>query len=192
MTRLWWVRHGPTHSRAFAGWRDIPADLSDSAALERLNAHLPDGALVISSDLIRATATADALSPGRQRLPADPALREFHFGDWDGLGFAEVAARWPDLSRRYWEEPGHIAPPNGESWCQAEARVTAAVDRVLAEHPGRDLILVAHFGVILTQYARAAGLSPHDALAQPIDNLSVTRLDHKAGEWRVNHVNHRP
>jgi broad specificity phosphatase PhoE len=192
MTRLWWVRHGPTHAKAFAGWRDIPADLSDSAALSRLNAHLPDGALVISSDLIRATATADALTPGRHRLPADPALREFHFGDWDGLGFAEVSARWPDLSRRYWEEPGHIAPPNGESWLQAEARVTAAVNRLLACHAGRDLIVVAHFGVILTQYARAAGLSPYEALAQPIDNLSVTRLDHTGGAWSVHQVNHLP
>lgn len=192
MTRLWWVRHGPTHAKAFAGWRDIPADLSDSAALSRLKAHLPDGALVISSDLIRATATADALTPGRHRLPADPALREFHFGDWDGLGFAEVSARWPDLSRRYWEEPGHIAPPNGESWLQAEARVTAAVNRLLADHAGRDLIVVAHFGVILTQYARAAGLSPYEALAQPIDNLSVTRLDHTGGAWSVHQVNHLP
>ena len=99
MTRLWWVRHGPTHAKAFAGWRDIPADLSDTAALTRLNAHLPAGAPVISSDLIRATATADVLSAQRPRLPHDPDLREFHFGEWDGLGFAEVAARWPDLSR---------------------------------------------------------------------------------------------
>ena len=30
--RLWWVRHGPTHEKAFCGWRDVPADLSDHAS----------------------------------------------------------------------------------------------------------------------------------------------------------------
>ncbi len=191
MTRLWWVRHGPTHSKAFAGWRDIPADLSDLAALDRLNEHLPNGALLISSDLIRASATADTLAPGRHRLPHDPALREFHFGDWDGLTFTEVSARWPDLSRQYWEEPGHVRPPGGESWLQAEARIHAAADALIAAHPGRDIILVAHFGVILTQYQRAAGIDPYAALAQPIDNLSVTCLTFD-GQWAVDHVNHKP
>jgi broad specificity phosphatase PhoE len=189
MIRLWWVRHGPTHTKAFAGWRDIPADLSDHAALARLNAHLPQDALVVSSDLIRATATADALSQGRRRLPHEPALREFHFGLWDGMTFTDVASRWPDLSRRYWEEPGHIAPPGGESWLQGEARMHAATDALIATHPGRDIIAVAHFGTILTQYQRAARLSPYDALAQPIDNLSVTCLRFD-GEWSVDHVNH--
>lgn len=191
MTRLWWVRHGPTHSRAFAGWRDIPADLSDTAALSRLNAHLPQGALLISSDLVRATATADALAAGRERLPHDPALREFHFGDWDGLTFAEVSARWPELSRRYWEQPGHVCPPGGESWHQAVDRVQGATDALIAANPGRDIILVAHFGVILTQFQRAAGLTAPQALAQPIDNLSVTCLGFD-GVWRVDAVNHIP
>ena len=190
MTRLWWVRHGPTHAKTFAGWRDIAADLSDHVAIARLNAHLPKAALLISSDLIRATATADALAKDRHRLPHDPTLREFNFGDWDGLGFDEVSARWPDLSRRYWEEPGHVAPPNGESWHAAEARISAAVDRLTTAHPGRDIIAVAHFGAILTQYRRAAGLTPYQALAQKIDNLSVSCLHFAQGQWSVARVNH--
>lgn len=191
MTRLWWVRHGPTHTKAFAGWRDIPADLSDHAALARLNAHLPAGAVLVSSDLVRATATADALAAGRHRLPHDPALREFNFGDWEGLGFSEVSVRWPDLSRQYWEEPGHVAPPNGESWVQAASRVEGAVRRLTEAHAGRDIVIVAHFGVILTQYQMAAGVTPYEALAQGIDNLSVTRLV-LDGRWQVEAVNHVP
>jgi alpha-ribazole phosphatase len=190
VTRLWWVRHGPTHAKTFAGWRDIAADLSDHVAIARLNAHLPKAALLISSDLIRATATADALAKDRHRLPHDPTLREFNFGDWDGLGFDEVSARWPELSRRYWEEPGHVAPPNGESWHAAEARISAAVDRLTTAHPGRDIIAVAHFGAILTQYRRAAGLTPYQALAQKIDNLSVSCLHFAQGQWSVARVNH--
>jgi alpha-ribazole phosphatase len=186
VTRFWWVRHGPTHAKTFAGWRDVPADLSDTAALARLNAYLPE-APVISSDLVRAVATADALCRDRPRLPHDPDLREFNFGDWDGLGFAEVTERWPDLSRRYWEEPGHVRPPGGESWFDAASRVDMALGR-LAHHS--DIIIVAHFGVILTQYQLAAGLTPDEALAQRIDNLSVTCLSFSPP--KVLSLNHRP
>lgn len=192
MTRVWWVRHAPTHARAFAGWRDIPADLSDTAALGRLHGHLPARALLVSSDLSRAVATADALAAGRRRLPHDPALREFHFGDWDGLDWAEVSARWPELSRAYWETPGDVAPPGGESWNAAAARVSRAADALAARHAGQDIVAVAHFGAILSQYARAAGLTPDKALAQRIDNLSVTCLAHHGGQWSVLSVNHCP
>lgn len=189
MTRLWWVRHAPTHATAFAGWRDIPADVSDTAAFARLNAHLPAGAIVVSSDLIRASATADVLSRTRQRLPHLAALREFDFGAWDGLTFAEVSTRWPDLSRQYWEQPGDVAPPGGESWIAAADRVSGAVDDLIGRHPGRDIVVVAHFGTILTQYARAGGLTPYQALAQRIDNLSVTCLAHGSNCWRIESVN---
>ena len=52
MTTWLWVRHGPTHEKTFVGWRDVPADLTDAAQIARLNAHLPQEALLISSDLI--------------------------------------------------------------------------------------------------------------------------------------------
>ncbi len=72
MSRIWLVRHGPTHAKGMVGWTDLPADLSDGAALARLNAHLPQ-VPVISSDLTRAVATADAL----HSLPGRP-----HDADW--------------------------------------------------------------------------------------------------------------
>ena len=100
MTRFWLVRHGPTHARAMIGWTDLPADLSDSAALERLAAHLPTGAPVISSDLSRAIATADALG-ARPRLAHDPALREMHFGQWETRAFAEIEAEDPTRIRAF-------------------------------------------------------------------------------------------
>jgi alpha-ribazole phosphatase len=191
VTRFWWVRHGPTHEKAMTGWRDVPADLSDTAALARLNAHLPPQAAVISSDLIRATATADALTSGRTRLPHDPALRELNFGDWDGKHWSEIAETHPDLSRLYWEDPGHHAPPNGESWNDAAARATRTADSLLAQSKG-DLILVAHFGIILTQLARALDLTPHQALAHRIDPLSVTCLRHDGTRWHADGINHLP
>lgn len=192
MTRFLWLRHGPTHQTAFTGWRDVPADLSDTAHVARVAALLPADAVVVSSDLIRARATADALAGPRLRLPDDPALREFHFGDWDGLHWSEVAARDPELSRAYWETPGDLAPPGGESWNAADARIEGAVRRLAADHAGGAVVVVAHFGTILTQVARAAGQTPAQALAQRIEPLSITDISIGAdGTRKLTAVNFR-
>lgn len=191
MTRWWWVRHGPTHQKAFTGWRDVPADLSDVARLDRLTKYLPAQAKLVTSDLQRAVATGDAIRANRTRLPHIAALREFDFGDWDGLHFSEVAERDPELSRQYWEAPGDVAPPGGESWNTAASRVQSVVDR-LNNEAHSDIVVVAHFGVILTQLQRASGKSAYEVLAQTIDPLSVTQLTHENGNWHVGVVNHAP
>jgi alpha-ribazole phosphatase len=192
MTRLWWVRHGPTHEKAFVGWRDVPADLSDQAQIDRVAAYLPADARIISSDLQRASATADAISKGRTRLPHDANLREFDFGDWDGLHFKEVAARDPDLSRRFWEEPGDLAAPGGESWNAVVKRVGAAVDDLCQQYQGTDLVLVAHIGVIMTQIQRASGSTAYEAMGHHIDNLSVTDMTYVDKTWYIRRINHLP
>lgn len=187
----WWVRHGPTHAKNMVGWRDLPADLSDQGALSRLSDHLPKGAALVSSDLSRAVATADAVADGRTRLAHQKNLREFHFGDWDGMHWEKVATRDPDLSRVFWEEPGDHMAPNGESWNQLSARVSQTVDLFNAAGH-RHIIAVAHFGVILTQIARAGDMSAYAALGHKIDNLSVTRLDWDGARWAIQFINHIP
>lgn len=112
MSVLHWVRHGPTHAKTMIGWTDRAADLSDHARISRLNDHLPDHALLVSSDLRRAAATADALAhPGRRRLPDDPALREIHFGAWEDRSFDAVSAAEPDAIAAFWQAPGATGPP---------------------------------------------------------------------------------
>ncbi len=192
MTLWWWIRHGPTHEECFTGWRDVAADLSDTARILRLNAHLPDDALLVSSDLIRASATADAIGNFRQRLPNSPLLREFNFGDWDGLSFDEVNRKYPKLCRAYWETPGDISPPNGESWNQGARRVNQFVNRTNSRHPDRHIIAVAHIGVIMTQIQMAGNLSADQAVSHNIDNLSVTRLEWDGRIWKIREINLLP
>jgi broad specificity phosphatase PhoE len=192
MTVWHWVRHGPTHEKSFVGWRDVPADLSDTALIARVRDHLPDRALLVSSDLVRSVATADVLhQPHHTRLPHERDLREIHFGVWDGMRFDAIAARDPELSRTFWEQPGDVRAPGGESWNETGARVSAVVDRLNAAHPDGHIIAVAHFGVILTQVQRALQVSAYAAMAHKIDNISVTTLRHLgADNWDVERINH--
>lgn len=193
MTTWHWIRHGPTHEKNFVGWRDVPADLSNHEQIARLDRHLPEEAVLVSSDLIRSIHTADAIArAGRLRLSHEPDLRELHFGDWDGLHFSEVAARDPELSRAYWETPGDVRAPGGESWNETAHRVSSAVDRLTERHRGKEIIAVAHFGVILTQVQRALGVTAAETFSHKIDNLSVTSLHLGEEGWQASVINHLP
>lgn len=174
------------------GWSDLPADLSDTAALARLSAYLPRDAVVVSSDLVRATATADAIQQGRTRLPHRQDLREMHFGDWELRSHAEVEAEDPARSFAFWDRPGDVAPPGGESWNRLCTRANTAVDTLRQDLPGGNIVIVAHFGLILSQLQRALGVTAKEVLAHRIDNLSVTQITVTEGTFRAGRVNHRP
>ncbi|MCF7698112.1 histidine phosphatase family protein [Loktanella sp. M215] len=190
MTTLWLVRHGPTHQKTMTGWRDVPADLSDRDALVRLSAYLPGNALIVSSDLIRAVTTADAVAGQRRRLPHQADLREIDFGAWDGMSGDDVAARDPVLSRQFWDQPGDIAAPDGESWNAVTARVAAAIDRTIADHSPAHLVIVAHMGAIMSQIPRATGETASQSMSHRIDPLGVTDMTLTPAGWRIGRINH--
>lgn len=189
MSRLFLVRHGPTHAKSMVGWSDLPADLSDTAALARLAAFLPGDAHVVSSDLSRAVETANAIQGARPRLDHVFDLREIHFGDWELKTHHDVEDK--DHMMSFWDEPGDIRAPNGESWNEVVARVDGAIDTLLTQASGRDLVVVCHFGVIVTQIQRAMQITPYEAFGHRIKNLSVTVIN-TAQNWEVEHLNHNP
>ena len=192
MTRFWLVRHGPTHATGAVGWTDLPADLSDTRQVAALAAGLPEQTVMVSSDLRRAVDTADAIQADRTRLSHDQHLREIHFGTWEGRGFDEIAAEDAELARAYWDAPGDIAPPQGESWNDLTARVARRLDHLGQAHRGSDIVCVVHMGVILAALAHARALPARSVMGFQIDPLSLTCLDYLAEHdaWRVERVNH--
>lgn len=189
--RLWLIRHGPTHAKTMVGWTDLAADLSDTAALGRLADTLPASAHMISSDLSRATATADGIASGQHRRSHDPNLRELHFGAWEDRSFGDIDAETPDHLRAFWETPGSVAPPGGESWNDLRTRVDNAIDQLVDDGPN-DIAVICHFGPILTQIQRALDLDAVAAFRIRIDPLSLTVIEQHEGAWSVRGVNWRP
>lgn len=189
VSRLFLVRHGPTHAKSMVGWSDLPADLSDTAALERLEAFLPIDATVVSSDLSRAVETANAIQGDRPRLPHETNLREMHFGDWELKSHTEIEDK--EHMMAFWDTPGDIRPPNGESWNELVARVDAAIATLMSQPNIGDLVVVCHFGVIITQVQRALRLTAYEAFAHRINNLSVTVID-TGNDWKLEELNHNP
>ena len=192
MTTIFLIRHGPTHAKGMVGWSDLAADLSDIDGLARLEAALPKEAVVISSDLSRAVTTADAIQTTRHRLPHDRDLREMNFGGWELKVFSEVEAETPARLRAFYETPGEISPPNGDSWNALCARSNAAIDRLVASNHAPNLVVVAHFGVILSQVQRALGLTAYQAFGHKIENLSITHGMVCDGLWSGGQISHTP
>lgn len=181
MTRFWWLRHAPTGAAGMIGWTDPPAVL-DRAALARVAACLPARAVVVSSDLWRAVATADAVQGARDRLPHDPRLREIHFGAWEGRDAAAVDG---PAARAFWDGSGPA--PGGEGWRDLCARVGAATDE-LARAGHAEVVVVAHHGPILAALQRARGCTPREALAVRLTHLGLTEMAVGPSGWTVGRV----
>ena len=163
------LRHGQTPlsaERRFAGRGDIgltDAGLEQAAAAAAALARRGGIDLVVTSPLLRAQQTARAVA-GAAGVPlsVDEDLVETDFGSWEGMTFAEVMARWPDEIAA-WMTDADVAPPAGESYAAVAVRVNDALDRLLAAHQGRTVVVVSHVTPIKSIVCRAL-LAPAAAL----------------------------
>jgi ribonuclease H / adenosylcobalamin/alpha-ribazole phosphatase len=163
------LRHGETAlstERRFAGRGDIAlteAGRGQAAAAASRLAARGGIDLIVTSPLARARATAEAVAGATGApLVAEDDLAETDFGKWEGLTFAEASARWPDEASA-WLGSADVAPPGGESFATVGRRVNAALDRLLAAHEFRTLLLVSHVTPIKTLVCRAM-LAPPAAM----------------------------
>ena len=194
-TRWWWIRHAPVinpDGRIY-GQSDLSADLSDGDQFEQLARNLPEDAIWVTTTLRRARETAEKLADRIALgldITEDDSLREQAFGDWEGARWDEIPAK---ESEQYWQDPARTRMPNGESFADVAARVTATVERLNDAHSGRNIIAVAHAGSIRAAISHALGGDPQAALSFHLTPLSLTRLDaiHRDGKiwWRVAGVN---
>ncbi|HEY7265345.1 MAG TPA: histidine phosphatase family protein [Trebonia sp.] len=181
---LW--RHGQTIwnvEHRFQGQTDIPLDETGEAqadyAARRLATLRPDA--IVSSDLIRAQATAAPLARLTGLAVAlDKDLRERFGGDWEGLNDEEIAERYP-AERASWN------PPNGESTVAVADRVRAALDRIAASlAAGQLAVVVSHGAALRLGMERLLGL-PEEAFGAlgPLSNCSWSVLSQRRDRWRL-------
>ncbi len=202
-TRFWWVRHAPVREDGgrIYGQRDLPCDCSETHVFEALARVLPTAALWVTSNLTRAKQTANAIfAAGHADAGVEPlAMAEFaeqHLGDWQGLNRAEFFRNVKPSAAGHWFNAPEERAPNGESFVDLIDRTRAGVDKLVAEHRARDIVVVAHGGTIRAAIGLALGLTPVGMLAFTTDNCSVSRLDILENEsdrgWRVQMINHQP
>ncbi len=122
-------------------------------------------AAVYASDLARAKETAEIATAGRG-LPVQElaALRERHFGTWEGLTDVVIHERFPNARTKPWGD--------GETIEEMSVRVIGALREIAADNYGERVLVATHGGPIRA-VIRATGVEP----SGPIENCHVLRIE---------------
>ncbi len=169
-TMLYLVRHGETvltPTRKFSGVGALDPELTadglaqaEPVAVEVAKLK-PD--VLISSPLQRTRQTAEAIAAATGlEIVYDKDWYELSFGTWDGKSIEEVKAETPD-DYQAWLNSSSYRPGGGESYDEARIRVEAAMEKIVAEYPGKKVVIVTHNGVIKSAANIAIG-GPNDGV----------------------------
>ncbi|MFM2058659.1 MAG: hypothetical protein RLY71_3044 [Pseudomonadota bacterium] len=189
-TDLILIRHGETdwnRAHRFQGQLDVPLNALGLTQAERLAERLADTPidLLVCSDLQRARSTAAPLAQrrGLAALP-DSAWREQAFGVLEGLTVPTIRAEHPELWAQWIRHVADYALPGGESTRQFHTRALAALHALAAAHPGRQIVVVTHGGVLDMVWRSLHGLSLDGARACAIPNAGINRV-RRHGDGRL-------
>lgn len=191
-TRFCIVRHGETAWNAeqrLQGHLDVPLNnIGQAQAAATANALASEGFdAVYASDLSRACDTAKALGDriGR-RVEQIAALRERHYGLFQGLTYDEAKACHPDEHRRFMaREPGFAFPGGGESLLDFRQRISLALTQIASRHADEHVLVVTHGGVLDVVHRLCSGKPLDTPRDFTIPNAAINRISIENDTWTL-------
>jgi 2,3-bisphosphoglycerate-dependent phosphoglycerate mutase len=182
-TRIIAVRHGETAwnvDSRIQGQLDIGLNDNGRWQARRVGEALAGEEItaVYSSDLGRAHQTAESIAAitGKEVVPQE-GLRERSFGLFEGKTFDEIHQNWPDHAQNWRKRIPEWQPPEGgESLLQLRERVTKTIAELAARHPGEQIVVVAHGGVLDALYRVATGQEVNSPRTWELPNGAINRL----------------
>jgi broad specificity phosphatase PhoE len=153
-TRLLLIRHGEVEVRyqnKFGGVIDMNLSANGKKQAKVLADYLRAKTIdaIYASPMRRVQQTlAPTLKSSRQKQTILPGLKEIDFGHWTGLGWQEVELQFKFRSHEWLEQIHRHGVPNGESGKVFSARVKPCLDQIIAAHPGENVAVFCHGGVI--------------------------------------------
>ena len=195
-TRLLLLRHGEVEGHGeprYNGQQDVDLTPRGRDHYRQLTERLRSRpvAAVYSSDLSRCLEGAQMLAAAHGLEPvAMQRLRELHAGEWQGLPWSQLQARFPQQWQERLDDIVHHRIPGGENLLDVQARVRSVVTEIVARHLGQEVIVVAHGGVnrVILLDALGAPLEKVFSLSQFYCCLNI--LDYRAnGQVTVQLIN---
>ncbi|MEN9412311.1 MAG: hypothetical protein RIQ92_748 [Actinomycetota bacterium] len=169
-TMIYLIRHGETiltPTRKFSGTGaldpELTADGLAQADLVAAEVAKLKPEVLVASPLQRTRQTAEAIArvTGLE-IVLDKDWYELSFGDWDGKSIEEVKRESPD-NYQAWLNSSSYRPGGGESYDEAAIRIDLALDKLVAQYPGKRVVVVTHNGVIKSAANLAIG-GPNDGV----------------------------
>lgn len=187
ITTLDLMRHGePVGGRKYRGQTDDP--LSEKGWKQMRDAvgdHCP-WQVVVSSSLSRCADFARELA-ARHGLPLeiDARLVELGFGAWEGRTADELTINDPDILIRFRHDPVMHAPPGAEPLAEFRDRIHSAWNSLLESYGGKNVLVVAHAGVIRMVVAHVLNVPLRDIFRLQVPNAGISRirLEKHDGQW---------
>jgi broad specificity phosphatase PhoE len=170
---LYLIRHGRTAQNAerrLLGRLDVPLDdlgRQQAGALGEVD-FLRKAERVISSPLVRARDTAEALGPP---VEIDERWTEIDYGVFDGERLESVPDLW-----RGWDADLGFEPEGGESLLAVGQRVRAACADVWSEASRHDVIVVTHVSPLKAAVAWALQVGDEVCWRMFVDVASLTTI----------------
>jgi probable phosphoglycerate mutase len=179
------VRHGASEAAVVGSRFPLVDGHSDPALSEAGRAQAEMVAEGLGGDefsglfvtsLRRTQETAEPLAEATGLEPVVvPELREVYLGDFEGGEYRIRAGRGDPVIQQVFSEERWDAIPNGESWEDFGARVTAGVEQIVAAVGANTSAVAVLHGAVIGQLCRQATASRPFAFVHS-DNCSVSRL----------------
>lgn len=176
----------------FQGHSDVDLAPDGVHQAHLLAAHFPVEHVdaIYSSDLRRARLTAEIIQDKfGLTLNLEPRLREASYGNWEGRAFDELALAHPNEFKTFFLDPDAFTPEGGEKFSDVQTRAMAALNDIVATHPNKTVVAVAHGGVLRTVIAAVLEmpLKKMWALKQFNTAVNIFRVDD--GNYSVELIN---
>lgn len=195
---LYLIRHGATPHNLMQPPRlqggGVNESLSEHGLLqaERAAASLADRPLacVVSSPLKRAVETAECVAKRQeQSVEIIDSLREANVGNWERKTWQEIQREDPVGYEKFRADPALYGYPGGDNLADLLKRSGGAIDRLMREHIGREIAVVAHSVVNRCYLGSLMGLSPAEGYKVPQHNCAINVIRYREGKAKVISIN---
>jgi len=105
--------------------------------------------VIITSPLLRCAEFANELSEQRNiPVVVDERFKEIGFGVWEGKTKSELKINMEKEFNAFYADPVFNTPDGAEPVTDFFVRVAAAFNNVRTQHAGKNILIIAHAGVI--------------------------------------------
>ena len=181
-TRLLLVRHGEVeaaYQKKFGGRIDMHLSPEGRRQARVLAKYLKGKTIdaIYTSPMKRVQETlAPALKNAVPKPVTVPELCEIDFGDWSGLGWYEVEKRFKFAAHEWLDQIHQFGVPNGEDAKTFRDRIAPCLKKILRAHPGQNVAIFCHGGVIRMILALLLDLPLPKTNQFDIEYASVTQV----------------
>ena len=178
------LRHGePVGGRAFRGhgvddplsekgWQQMWQAISEPVSWDH----------IISSPMLRCREFAEAMAK-KYNIPIsiEQNLKEVGFGVWEGRRQSELEAENPEAFYGFYQDPVNRRPEGAEPLTEFVSRIAGVYEDALQRYAGKQILWVAHAGVIRAAITYIMGAEPSAMYRLSISNAAIARI--RAGRY---------